>query len=138
MSRSVERSKGPRRPRRWTVPQSRTYERIARPYALTGGRTVPTDSSLAIESLVEMTWEGYDAIETLQFEAREILTLSQQTMSVAEVAAHLGVPLGVARVLVSDLVDEGYVIIHPPPDAATGGAQDPTLLEKVLHGLRSL
>lgn len=119
-------------------PPRRPYELITRPYALTGGRTEPSDASLAIESLVEMTWEGHDALDSMQFEAREIIVLAQQTMSVAEVASHLGVPLGVARVLVSDLADEGYVVIHPPPDPARGGAQDPTLLEKVLNGLRTL
>jgi hypothetical protein len=122
----------------WPPPPQRDYDRLARPYALTRGRTVPTDTGLAMESLVEMTWEGFDALEFVEFEPREIIALTQETMSVAEVAAHLGVPLGVARVLVSDLVDQGYVVIHPPPDATTGGAQDPTLLEKVLHGLRSL
>ncbi|HUG84353.1 MAG TPA: DUF742 domain-containing protein [Euzebya sp.] len=115
----------------------RPYELITRPYALTGGRTEPSDRTLAIESLVEMTWEGYDALDSLHFEAREIIVLAQQTMSVAEVAAHLGVPLGVARVLVSDLLDEGFVVVHPPPDSGRG-VQDPTLLEKVLNGLRAL
>jgi hypothetical protein len=114
------------------------YERLSRPYTLTQGRTVPSDASLALEALVEMTWEGYDAVDSLQFEARQIITLAQETMSVAEVAVHLKLPIGVARVLVSDLADEGYVIIHPPSTGESGGGQDPSLLEKVLHGLRSL
>ena len=116
----------------------RPYSRLARPYALTGGRTRPTDSSLAIEALVEMTWYGWAARNELQFESREILDLTHATRSVAEVAAHLDVPLGVARVLVSDLADKDYVVIYPPPETDDGGAQDPKILEKVLHGLRSL
>lgn len=118
--------------------EDRPYTRLTRPYALTGGRTVPSDRNLAIEALVETSWHGYDARDELQFEKAEILDLTMRTISVAEVAAHLRIPLGSARVLVSDLADEGLVIIHPPPDAAEGGAQDPKLLEKVLHGLRSL
>lgn len=116
----------------------RPYTRLARPYALTGGRTRPPDESLAIEALVEMSWYGYEARDTQTFESREILDLTWTVLSVAEVASHLGVPLGVARVLVGDLAEKGYVIIHPPPDAGEGGAQDPTFLEKVLDGLRTL
>ena len=116
----------------------RTYARLARPYALTGGRTEPTDADLAIEALVEMTWEGYDALSSLAFEKRDIITLTHETLSVAEVAAHLGVPIGVARVLVSDLADDGLVVVHPPAEQTPGGTGDPNLLEKVLDGLRSL
>ena len=119
-------------------PAERPYTRLTRPYALTGGRTVPTDRTLAIEALVEMSWQGYDARDDVQFEKAEILDLTRNTISVAEVAAHLQIPLGVARVLVSDLADDNLVIIHPPPDETGGGAQDPKLLEKVLHGLRTL
>lgn len=116
----------------------RPYSRLTRAYALTGGRTVPTDQSLAIEALVEMSWKGYDARDDLQFERAAILDLTRTTISVAEVAAHLRVPLGVARVLISDLADEQLVVIHPPPGEHADGSQDPTLLEKVLHGLRTL
>ncbi len=114
------------------------YGRITRPYALTGGRTEPKDATIAIEALVEMTWEGYDARHALSFESRDIITITQESRSVAEVAVHLDVPLGVARVLVGDLAEKGYVVIHPPPDAPQGVTKDPNLLEKVLDGLRSL
>jgi hypothetical protein len=119
-------------------PSNQEYSRITRPYALTGGRTEPSDRTLALEALVEMTWEGYDARGTLAFESRDIILATQQSRSVAEIAVHLGVPLGVARVLVGDLADRGYVVIHPPPDAPQGVTKDPNLLEKVLDGLRSL
>jgi hypothetical protein len=121
-----------------TAAEARPYTRLARPYALTGGRTEPTDADLALEALVEMTWEGYDALVDLAFERREIIQLVHETLSVAEVAAHLSIPLGVARVLVSDLADDGFVVIHPPVEAGRGGSKDPNLLEKVLDGLRSL
>lgn len=116
----------------------RPHQRLARPYALTGGRTRPADDTIAVEALVEMSWRGYAARDQLTFESREILDLTQDTMSVAEVAAHLEVPLGVARVLVSDLAEEGLVVIHPPPDTDDEGHANPELLERVLDGLRSL
>jgi hypothetical protein len=122
------------------------YTRLARPYAVTGGRTEPSDARLALEALVELTWDGYDVLtggpvdgvrQGLAFERRRIVELAHDTLSVAEVAAHLRVPLGVARVLVSDLADEGYVVVHPPPEAE-GPSANQNLLEKVLDGLRAL
>jgi hypothetical protein len=65
---------------------------VIRPFLLTGGRTRP-------------------AQDGLRFEARQIVELCQRTMSVAEVAAALRVPLGVARVLVSDLVADGSLTL---------------------------
>ena len=48
----------------------------------------------------------------LRFELRRIVELCQEPRSVAEVAAGLGVPVGVARVLIADLVNGGYVKCH--------------------------
>ncbi|MEE8602743.1 DUF742 domain-containing protein [Euzebya tangerina] len=117
---------------------AKSYSRLTRPYALTGGRTEPTDTSLAIEALVENTDSGLRARDSLTFEKRDIIDLTTETLSVAEVAAHLQVPLGVARVLVGDLVEDGYVVIHKPAAPTRTGGQDPKLLQKVLDGLRSL
>ena len=114
------------------------YDRLTRPYALTGGRTTPVDEDVALEALVEVTWEGHDALGDLTFEAADIIRLTRETLSVAEVAARLSLPLGVARVLVADLAAEGYVLIHPPRETADDGRQDPGLLAKVLDGLRSM
>lgn len=113
-------------------------QRLTRPYTITGGRTTPSDDSLAIESLVEMTWRGYEVRARLPFEKGAILGLTEETLSVAEVAAHLEVPLGVARVLVGDLADEGFVVIHPPGGVREDGSQDPEFLERVLSGLKKL
>ncbi len=120
------------------APEEATWGRITRPYALTGGRTEPHDAALPVESIVEMTWEGHDARTELSFESRDIIHLTRRPLSIAEIAVHLGVPLGVARVLVGDLAQRGHVVIHPPPDAPQGVNRDHNVLEKVLDGLRSL
>jgi hypothetical protein len=55
---------------------------------------------------------------------------------VAEIAALLRMPLGVVRVLLSDLADQGRIRVY-----GTGhgpGQPDRALLERVLSGLRSL
>jgi hypothetical protein len=55
---------------------------------------------------------------------------------VAEVSALLRIPLGVVRVLISDLADQGRIRVY-----GTGhgpGSPDRALLERVLSGLRRL
>jgi DNA-binding IclR family transcriptional regulator len=69
-------------------------------------------------------------------ERRQIAELSHRVLSVAELAALLDLPLGVARVLVGDLADEGLVSVHRPVTA--GVRPDPGLLERVLDGLRAI
>jgi len=54
---------------------------------------------------------------------------------VAEISAHLQVPLGVARVIVGDMADEGLVRVHQP---RAEGRPDVALLERVLNGIRAL
>ena len=55
--------------------------------------------------------------------------------SVAEIAALLEIPLGVARVLVGDLAQDGAVVVH-----GTSGPDGPdaTFMQRVLDGLRRL
>ena len=54
----------------------------------------------------------------------------------AEVSAHLHLPLGVIRVLVGDMAEEHLVIVHRP--AHVGDRPDLALLERVLDGLRTI
>jgi hypothetical protein len=57
-------------------------------------------------------------------------------VSVAEIAAHLGVPLGVAAVLVSDLHTGGYLAVHRP-SVTDSGRPHREILERLLHGLKA-
>ena len=110
--------------------------RLVRPYAVTGGRTRSRPVDLPLETLVTTTDEGHRALTSLQFERRTIATLCREPVSVAEVAARVGVPLGGARVLVGDLTDGGHLEVHLP--VAGEGRPDVVLLERVLEGLRGL
>jgi hypothetical protein len=107
-----------------------------RPYALTGGRTRSV-VDLPLESLVERTAAGTVALETQTLERRRILELCRGPLSIAEVSAHLGVHLGVARVLVGDMKLEGLLDVHRPRQSA-GDRPDIKLLERVLDGLQAL
>ncbi len=103
----------------------------ARPYVLTGGRT-KVRTELRIETLVSAI--GPPGGES--GERNTVLTLCARPRSVSEVAALTGVPLGVARVLIDDLANEGRLQVHLDVDPA--GGPDMALLDRVLSGLRRL
>ena len=108
---------------------------LVRPYAVTGGRTRPR-YQLAIEALVSTTDRGQYESGGLIPEHRQICELCREVRSVAEVAAYIGVPLGVARVLVGDMAEVGLVRVHQPGNVE--GKPDVALLKRVLSGLRKL
>jgi hypothetical protein len=90
-----------------------------RPYAMTEGRTEPTGPDLAIEDLVGSAGAG-EPPPWLSLEHRSIATACRETLSVAELAARVDLPLGVTRVLVGDLASQGMVTVHRAP-SHTGG-----------------
>jgi uncharacterized protein DUF742 len=112
--------------------------RVVRPYTLTRGRTRHERADLALEALVR----GVPGISTTgqTAERRRILELTATSIqSVAELSAHLHLPLGVVRVLVGDLADDGLVLVHsgtPQPQAPA--AAQLKVLESVLNGISSL
>ena len=109
---------------------------LARPYAWTGGRTQPT-VELAVEARVHTTPSGH-ALPVRRASAMWTVTqLCRRPRSVAEIAAHLAVPLGVARVLVADLLDEGLVVVEATLTDDTDADERRRLIERVLSGLRA-
>jgi hypothetical protein len=109
--------------------------RRVRPYAMTRGRTRPTNDDLEIEALVSTTAVG-EQTPKLTVEQRAIAALCHEILSIAEVAARLHLPLGVIRILVGDMADEHLVIVHRPTQA--GDRPDLALLERVLDGLHTI
>ncbi len=107
--------------------------RIVPAYALTGGRTRSAGRDLPVETMVTTTADGIRRVVDLRFEQRDIVLLCRRPQSVAEVAARLRVPLGVARVLVSDLTAAGRLAVHLPTDERP----DRAVLERLLSGLRA-
>ena len=104
---------------------------MVRPYVRTGGRTRPA-VDLAIEALVSTAAR---APEPTGADHRAIAALCASPRSVAEIAALLEIPLGVARVLVADLAKDGGVVVH---DTSGPDGPDATLMQRVLDGLRRL
>ncbi len=65
------------------------------------------------------------------------MTLCVEPSSIAEIAAHMSVPLGVAKVLVADLLSEGMVLVEATLDDDTTLDERRELIERVLSGLRA-
>jgi hypothetical protein len=112
--------------------------RVVRPYTLTGGRTRPSGIQLPMEALVQLTGDAVP--DDLHLERRAIVTLClDRTLSVAEIAAHLSLPLGVVRVLVADLAQDDILVVHTGSySAATPSAGNLDLLASVLDGISNL
>ncbi|GHJ35521.1 DUF742 domain-containing protein [Streptomyces sp. TS71-3] len=104
-----------------------------RAYVWTGGRT-RSRYDFEVETLVTAA-EPISSTVTQPYST--VLGLCREPRSVAEVAALLAMPLGVAVVLLGDMADEGLIIVH---GASTGddGAPSPALMERVLIGLRQV
>ena len=111
--------------------------RTVRPYALTRGRTRAGRGDLPLEALVRGVAGAPDPTSTP--ERRRIIELSTDSiLSVAELSAHLSLPLGVIRVLVGDLADEGLIVIHTGSPTAAPAATNLKVLESVLNGISAL
>lgn len=112
---------------------------VVRPYALTGGRT-KAKLALELETLISVSELAGAKVDltTVQFEHRSIMEECRTPRSVAEVAALLRVPLGVARVLISDAADAGLITVHKTVSGNGDGEAHFMLMERVLSGLRRL
>ncbi len=108
-----------------------------RPYALTGGRTRSV-VELPIETIVRATLRGLSMAAQLTLERKRIVTMCTVPLSIAEISAHLHIPLGVARVLVGDMSAEDLLETNHLTFARVGDRPDIKLLERVLDGLQAL
>jgi hypothetical protein len=106
-----------------------------RPYAITGGRTRPV-VDLPIEAMVVRSNEGASLVGRVQLEKGAILDVLDQPLSVAEISAHCKLPLGVTRVLVGDMSEEGLLTVNSPN--RVDGRPNLKLLERVFDGLQAL
>src|SRR5262245_29560388 len=115
---------------------------LVRPYAVTRGRTRPR-LEIALEALVETTVRGRGVgMKDNSPHGREhhqIATLCDgRLQSLAEIAARMQLPLGVARVLIADMAADGLVAVYEPTSFEENDAVGTELLERVLSGLRRL
>ena len=113
-------------------------DRVVPVYAFTRGRTRAVGQEFPLEAVVTATGLSFTAAgASLQMESRAIVEMCARPMSLAEVGAALQVPVGVARVLVGDLANGGYLDVHLPRTADVDGGPGHVILGRLLDGLRS-
>ncbi|MDD7937303.1 DUF742 domain-containing protein [Actinomycetospora lutea] len=113
-------------------PPESTRTRV-RPYVRTRGRT-RTRADLAVETLVSIPSPRPPLEDPEHVALGDVVG---DPRSVAEVAALLSVPLGVARVIIDDMAGAGLLVVHPRAVAATG-APSRDIMQRVLDGLHRL
>jgi Protein of unknown function (DUF742) len=85
---------------------------MVRPYTVTQGRTRPARTDLNMITMVmALSSEEHPMLNP---EHSAILAACQTPQSIAEVAASLGLPVGVVKILVGDLVDRGLIAYSQP------------------------
>ncbi|MFJ9407025.1 DUF742 domain-containing protein [Streptomyces sp. NPDC101393] len=105
-------------------------------YTLTGGRSRPGSDAFDLVTLV-VTESA--PVPGMQSEHAAILRMCERPMAVVEIAAELGLPVSIVRILLSDLLDAGRISArHPRAADAAHRLPDLDLLEQVLVGLRNL
>ncbi|MFI2649208.1 DUF742 domain-containing protein [Micromonospora fulviviridis] len=108
---------------------------VARPYTVTRGRLTAEHGGLDLITLV-VARRAAPATAQLFPEQARIIERCHRPLSVAEVAADLGLPLGTVRVLLGDLLAAGLIETHEP--LTLSGVPSRELLEALLDGLRTL
>ncbi|MEU9172556.1 DUF742 domain-containing protein [Streptomyces sp. NPDC048420] len=125
-----------------------------RPYSLTGGRTrfghvllvetfvaaleAPEERKELTGGTARAIGSGGGLLKSVMPELQAIVELCRRMRTVAEIAALLKMPLGVVRVLLSDLADQGKIRVYGTGTGHGTGRPDRALLERVLSGLRRL
>ncbi|MEU1622677.1 DUF742 domain-containing protein [Streptomyces sp. NPDC008238] len=105
-------------------------------YTLTSGRSRPASDAF---DLVTLVVAECDPVPGMQSEHAAILRICRRPTAVVELAADLGLPVGITQVLLCDLLDTGRISARHPRTARTAARlPDPEILEQVLVGLRNL
>jgi hypothetical protein len=118
----------------WTPDDDAPVARVVRPYTLTGGRTAPK-VELPVEARLHR--EGGGSEEPTDANLARILAVCDKS-SVAEVSAHVHMPIGVVRVLLGDLIEQGHVRVQATLTADSSQDERRELIERTLRGLRTL
>lgn len=109
---------------------------LVRLYALTRGRAKPASQIFDLISLVtaQTLPEHEPGLSPEQAALLELCRRGPQ--SVAELAAGCDLPLGVARVILSDLLEFGHIHVRRP--LAPNSLLDENIFQEVINGLRAL
>jgi hypothetical protein len=114
---------------------------VVRPYAVTSGRTRPSGATIDLLAMVSAHRRISVADLEPEQEAklgpehRRLLESCRVPVAVADLAADLDLPLGVVRILIADLREQGLVSVRQP---VPSGFSDIAILKEVADALRRL
>jgi hypothetical protein len=121
---------------RW---QRRNYGPVVRPYAVTSGRTAPAiGEMLDLIDVVVATGEGAHTDDPMRAtpEHRKILALCETQHTIADISSGTELPVGVVRILLADLIEQGAVTVVR--QRLAGQRPSNKVLQEILNGLRAL
>lgn len=111
-----------------------------RPYAITGGRTIPSRTDLTLITQViqnDAVPDQYAHKE--QPESVAIIELvSKRPLAIVEIASYLDLPASVVRVLCGDLADRSLIMVKKSGPEMDTPSEHARVLRKVIDGLRKL
>jgi len=107
---------------------------LIRPYTVTGGRTAPVRTGIELITLIS-TVRPPTRDQRLQPEQNQLLALCRVPTALVEVAARLGLPVAVVRVLLDDLLDHELVSVSP---SSAAGSPDARFIQAVIDGIRRI
>lgn len=109
---------------------------VSRPYTVTGGRTRQrTALRFDLIDLMGRTMRPAGHAATTP-ERRAVLDMCREPVTVADLASELGLPIGVVRIVLDDLVHDGLIEVRVA--AQQSPVTDASLLERVLAGIKAL
>ena len=111
--------------------------RLVRPFTLTGGRTRPSRADFTLITTVTAADPPPERAVRPQPEQTRLLRLCAEPVAVAELAAHLDLPVSVVVIMLCDLLEAGRITVRPPHPVSPG-TPDLNLLQKVRDGLGRL
>jgi hypothetical protein len=106
-----------------------------RPYLLTGGRTGGGSAGIGIETVLVRDASAIPRQTGWSTELTKIIAACEQPVAVAEVAARIGLPIGVVQVLSGDLVTAGVLLRSA---SSMSLADDVLFIERLIHGVAAL
>ncbi|TDD12839.1 DUF742 domain-containing protein [Nonomuraea deserti] len=106
---------------------------IVRPYALIRGRTHSSGDTFDLVATVRVIGDPPDELGP---ELQLILRAARNPISVADLAVEIDLPVGVVRVMLGDLRDNGLISVTSP--SAGGARSNERILKEVINGLRAL
>lgn len=117
---------------------------LVRPFTITRGRTASRHRELELITVIitNAPEPGSDADDPalppgLEPEHRKILQQCRKPAVVAEIAAHLDLPVSVTKILVGDLIEAGLLTVGATA-SGDGPAFDLGILRAVREGLEQL